>query len=118
MDRTPTSLDQLKRCVALKIASRWNEIGIKLKFKVEELDQINQNNKPRSVDECCIEMLQLWNRTTGIKTNQLIDAIEEAGDFSYASQLRQGTICKHYNFMVRVVITNKVPGYHEAFKST
>jgi len=91
MDRIPTSLDQLKRCVALKIASRWYDIGIKLKFNVEELDQIDQNHKPRSVDECCIEMLQLWKRTIGIKANQLIDAIEEAGNVAYAAQLRQGT---------------------------
>jgi len=90
MDRTPTSLVQLKRCVAFRIIDRWHDIGIQLQFKVEELDQIDKNNQPVRVEECCKTMLYLWKRrTTGIKASQLISAIEEAGYAAYALQLQQ-----------------------------
>ena len=100
MDRTPTSLVQLKRCVAFRIADRWHDIGIQLKFGVEELDQIDKNNQSPKVEECCKAMLYSWKRrTTGVMAKELIDAIEEAGNAAYASQLTQGTytICKYCN---------------------
>ncbi|XP_065893193.1 uncharacterized protein [Dysidea avara] len=90
MDRTPTSLVQLKRCVAFRIADRWHDIGIQLKFGVEELDQIDKNNQSPKVEECCKAMLYSWKRrTTGVMAKELIDAIEEAGNAAYASQLTQ-----------------------------
>ncbi|XP_065893061.1 uncharacterized protein [Dysidea avara] len=90
MDRTPTDLLQLKRCVAFRIADRWHDIGIQLKFEVEELDQIDKNYQPPHVEECCKAMLYLWKtRTTRIRASKLIKAIEEAGNAAYASKLRQ-----------------------------
>ena len=92
MDRTPTDLLQLKRCVAFRIADRWHDIGIQLKFEVAELDQIDKNYQPPHVEECCKATLYLWKRrTTRIRAIKLIKAIEEAGNVAYASKLRQGT---------------------------
>ena len=98
MDRTP-SLVQLKRCVAFRIADRWHDIGVQLQFKVEQLDEIDKNNQPERVEECCKAMLYMWKRrTTKIKANKLIDAIEEAGNAAYASKLREGI----YNMPVHI----------------
>jgi len=93
MDKVPTSLVQLKRCVAFRIADRWHDIGIQLQFKVEELDKIDKNYQPVPVEECCKAMLYSWaRRTAHITAKQLISAIEEAGYNNYARKLRQGIL--------------------------
>jgi len=43
MEKT-LSLVQLLQYVAFRIANQWRDIGIQLTFKVEELDEVEQNN--------------------------------------------------------------------------
>ena len=90
MEKTP-SLVQLLQYVAFRIANQWRDIGIPLNFKVEELDEVEQNNKPVCVEECCKAMLYLWRSSNvSIEADQLINAIEQAEEVGYAAQLRQG----------------------------
>ena len=89
MEKTP-SLVQLLQYVAFRIANQWRDIGIQLNFKVEELDEVEQNNKRVCVEECCKAMLYLWRSSNvSIEADQLINAIEQAEEVGYAAQLRQ-----------------------------
>jgi len=91
MEQTPDSLVQLKRLVGYRIADRWHDVGIQLLFTAEELEQIDQNYRPTPVEDCCREMLYLWKqRNIRITADELIEAIKDAGNVYYASQLRQG----------------------------
>ena len=91
MENKPDSFVQLMRRVGFRIADRWHDVGIQLMFSTEELDQIEQNCRPMPVEQCCKEMLYSWRqRKKGITVNELVQAIKDAGNVYYASQLQQG----------------------------
>ncbi|XP_065893035.1 uncharacterized protein [Dysidea avara] len=90
MENKPDSFVQLMRRVGFRIADRWHDVGIQLMFSTEELDQIEQNCRPMPVEQCCKEMLYSWRqRKKGITVNELVQAIKDAGNVYYASQLQQ-----------------------------
>jgi len=82
LDTKPTSLKQLRKVVAFRIAFRWRDVGVQLGFTTDQLDAINQNQSTRQhpVEECCKDMFSLWKRKGNITSEKLIAAIEEGAE--------------------------------------